>query len=110
MRSMRLLNIPHHFLERFLLDLLYFLVHFLPFFFHRFLYLFELRLAEVECLGKLCIVQLADDGARFVKRVKLGRKPGVFNLYSTNAREMEDVPLLWAAPVLDARPPDQEGE
>jgi len=64
----------------------------------------------VECLGQLCIVQLADDGARFVKRVKLGRKPGVFNLYSTNAREMEDVPLLWAAPVLDARPPDPEGE
>ncbi len=64
----------------------------------------------VECLGKLCVVQLADEGARYVKRVKLGRKPGVFNLYSTNAREMEDVPLLWAAPVLDARPPDEDGE
>lgn len=64
----------------------------------------------VECLGKLCIVQLADEGARYVKRVKLGRKPGVFNLYSTNAREMEDMPLLWAAPVLDARPTDEAGE
>ncbi len=64
----------------------------------------------VECLGKLCVVQLADEGARYVKRVKLGRKPGVFNLYSTNAREMEDMPLLWAAPVLDARPPDEDGE
>jgi hypothetical protein len=64
----------------------------------------------VECLGKLCVVQLADEGARYVKRVKLGRKPGVFNLYSTNAREMEDMPLLWAAPVLDARPIDEDGE
>ena len=64
----------------------------------------------VECLGKLCIVQLADQGARYVKRVKLGRKPGVFNLYSTNAREMEDIALLWAAPVLDARPTDENGE
>ena len=64
----------------------------------------------VECLGKLCVVQLADGGARYVRRVKLGRKPGVFNLYGTNAREMEDVSLLWAAPVLDARPTDENGE
>ena len=62
----------------------------------------------VECLGKLCVVQLADDGPRYVKRIKLGRKPGMFNLYSTNAREMEDIPLSWAAPVLDARPPDPD--
>ena len=62
----------------------------------------------VECLGKLCVVQLADDGPRYVKRIKLGRKPGMFNLYSTNAREMEDIPLSWAAPVLDARPPDAD--
>ena len=58
-----------------------------------------------ECLGKLCIVQLADDGPRYVKRLKLGREKGLFNLYSTNAREMEDIALAWAAPVLDARPP-----
>lgn len=62
----------------------------------------------VECLGKLCVVQLADDGPRFVKRIKLGRQAGQFNLYSTNAREMEDIPLAWAAPVLDARPPDPD--
>lgn len=59
----------------------------------------------VECLGKLCVVQLVDDGPRYVKRMKLGRKPGLFNLYSTNAREIEDIPLAWAAPVLMARPP-----
>lgn len=64
----------------------------------------------VECLGKLCIVQLADDGPRYVKRVKLGRRPGLFNLYSTNAREMEDIALAWAASVLDARPPDPDEE
>ena len=27
-----------------------------------------------------------------------------------NAREMEDVSLLWAAPVLDARPTDEDGK
>ncbi len=64
----------------------------------------------VECIGKLCVVQLFDDGPRYVKRLKLGRKPGLFNLYSTNAREMEDIALAWAAPVLDARPPDREEE
>ena len=58
-----------------------------------------------ECLGKLCVVQVADDGPRYVKRLKHGRQQGLFNLYSTNAREMEDVALAWAAPVLDARPP-----
>ena len=63
----------------------------------------------VECLGKLCVVQL-EDGPRYVKRIKLGRKPGLFNLYSTNAREIEDIALAWAAPVLDARPPDADEE
>ena len=57
-----------------------------------------------ECVGKLCVVQLADGGPRYVKRVKHGRQHGRFNLYSTNAREMEDIALAWAAPVLDARP------
>ena len=64
----------------------------------------------VDCLGKLCVVELADQSTRYVRRVKLGRRPGVFNLYGSNAREMEDVPLSWAAPVLDARPPDPNGE
>ena len=59
----------------------------------------------VECLGKLCVVQLDADGPRYVKRLKLGRRPGLFNLYSTNAREIEDTPVAWAAPVLVARPP-----
>ena len=59
----------------------------------------------VECLGKLCVVQLVDDGPRYVKRLKLGRRPGLFNLYSTNTREIEDIPLTWAAAVLVARPP-----
>lgn len=57
----------------------------------------------VECLGKLCVVQLADDGPRYVKRLKLGRRSGLFNLYCTNTREIEDVSLAWAAPVLVAR-------
>jgi transcriptional regulator with XRE-family HTH domain len=61
----------------------------------------------VECIGKLCVVQLAN-GARYVKRVKQGRRPSLFNLYSTNTREMEDQTLAWAAPVVEARPPDPE--
>ena len=61
----------------------------------------------VECIGKLCVVQLTN-GARYLKRVKQGRRPSLFNLYSTNAREMEDQTLAWAAPVLEARPPDPE--
>jgi repressor LexA len=61
----------------------------------------------VECIGKLCVVQLAS-GARYVKRVKQGRRPSLFNLYSTNAREMEDQTLAWAAPVVEARPADPE--
>lgn len=61
-----------------------------------------------ECLGKLCVVQLAGGGARYVKRVKFGRRPGTFNLYSTNAREIEDVLLAWAAPVLEARPTSED--
>ena len=61
-----------------------------------------------ECIGKLCVVQLADDGKRYVKRLKQGRSTGLFNLYSTNAREIEDVSLSWAAPVLHARPAEPE--
>ncbi len=61
-----------------------------------------------ECLGKLCVVQLADSGTRYVKRLKQGRGRGLFNLYSTNAREIEDVALAWAAPVLDARPAEAD--
>ncbi|MDE0794720.1 MAG: helix-turn-helix domain-containing protein [Alphaproteobacteria bacterium] len=57
-----------------------------------------------ECLGKLCVVQLSENGPRYVKRLKQGKNPSLFNLYSTNAREIEDVELAWAAPVLDARP------
>jgi transcriptional regulator with XRE-family HTH domain len=63
----------------------------------------------VECIGKLCVVQLAN-GASYVKRVKQGRRPAVFTLYSTNAREMEDQTLTWAAPVVEARPPDPDDD
>ena len=59
-----------------------------------------------ECMGRLCIVQLLENGQRYVKRLKTGTKHGLFNLYSTNAREIEDVELAWAAPILDARPVD----
>jgi len=67
-----------------------------------------------EALGKLCIVKLADDGPRMVKRVRPGYEPGKFNLISSNASPIENVTLDWAAPVLDMKPPewglDDEGE
>ena len=55
-----------------------------------------------ECIGNLCVVQLQDNGPRYVKRLKQGRNQLVFNLYSTNAREIENVELAWAAPILHA--------
>lgn len=64
---------------------------------------------STECIGKLCVVQLENNGTRYVKRVKQGRNQFLFNLYSTNAREIENVELAWAAPILHARPasPDE---
>lgn len=57
-----------------------------------------------ECVGRLCVLQVADDGPALVKEIRRGYRPGTFTLASWNAPPMEDVTLAWAAPVLAIRP------
>lgn len=51
-----------------------------------------------ECIGKLCVVQLAD-GTAMVKRVRRGSQPGRYNLESVNADTIEDAQVEWASKV-----------
>ena len=51
-----------------------------------------------DLIGKLCVVGLAD-GRVVIKRVKQGRSPGRYNLYSENDRPILDVQIEWAARV-----------
>jgi hypothetical protein len=57
-----------------------------------------------ECLNRLCIVKLADDGPLLVKELRRGYGAGRYLLYSWNAPPLEDARLEWAAPVLSIRP------
>lgn len=57
-----------------------------------------------ECLNRLCIVKLADDGPMMVKEVRRGYRRNRFVLTSWNAAPIEDVRIDWAAPVLSIRP------
>lgn len=57
-----------------------------------------------DCVGKLCVVQVADDGPLLVKDMRRGYTPGTWTLLSWNAAPMEDIRLAWAAPVLSIRP------
>lgn len=57
-----------------------------------------------DCMNKLCIVKVSDDGPTLIKEVRRGPKRGRFNLLSTNASPIEDVALDWAARVLFIQP------
>lgn len=57
-----------------------------------------------ECLNRLCVVKVVDDGPMLVKEVRRGYRPHHFVLASWNAPPLEDVRLDWAAPVLSIRP------
>lgn len=57
-----------------------------------------------DCLNKLCVVKLADDGPLLVKEVRRGYRPQCFVLSSWNAPPLEDVQIEWAALVLSIRP------
>lgn len=59
---------------------------------------------QMECLGKLCVAQVKDDGPTLLKTVRRGSKRGHYNLMSWNAPIRKDVPLAWAARVIDIRP------
>lgn len=56
-----------------------------------------------ECLNELCIVKIKD-GPTYVKELKRGYQPGLFNLLSYNAAMIEDVEIEWAGKVIDIRP------
>ncbi len=52
-----------------------------------------------ECVGKDCVVK-TNQGEGFVKRLMGSQSPDRFNLISYNADPIEDVGLLWAAPIV----------
>lgn len=52
-----------------------------------------------EELGKLCVVRLRD-GRRFLKLLRPGYLPGLFNLQSWNGMSIDNVDVMWAAKVL----------
>lgn len=53
-----------------------------------------------EAIGRRCVCE-CEKGLGWVKQVKLGSEPGLFNLISLNpgAENQHDVKLKWAAPV-----------
>jgi phage repressor protein C with HTH and peptisase S24 domain len=53
------------------------------------------HLSPEQAVGTTCIVQLSD-GRMMIKRVRRGSSPGLYTLTSTNAPDIEDVPLEWA--------------
>lgn len=49
-------------------------------------------------IGRRAVVRLADDRV-LVKTVRRGSQSGLYTLVSLNAPDIEDVALLWAAPI-----------
>lgn len=56
-----------------------------------------------ECVGKYCVVKMANDGIA-VKKVKKGSKAGYYHLISHNTEPLFDAVLEWAARIIDIRP------
>lgn len=56
-----------------------------------------------DYLGRYCAVHLADGGT-YLKILALGSVEGRFTLRSLNAGDMENVEVIWAAPVLFVMP------
>lgn len=50
-----------------------------------------------ELIGKMCIVRLAD-GRMFIKKIRRGSANGLYTLVSSNAADIDDVVVEWAAP------------
>lgn len=53
----------------------------------------------IQCLNKDCVVK-TDQGEGYVKRLISGSTSETFTLVSYNAPAIEDVGLLWAAPII----------
>lgn len=49
-----------------------------------------------QLLGKICVVKVVD-GPTYIKRLRRGSMPGLYTLSSSNARDIEDVEIEWAA-------------
>lgn len=64
-------------------------------------YLFYVRDARTpaDLTGREVVLKLPD-GRMFVKVLRRGSRPGLFNLESWNAPLLEDQPVEWAAPVM----------
>lgn len=56
------------------------------------------QLPPGDMVGKRCIVRLADDRV-LVKTLRRSSVHGLFTLVSTNAPDIEDVAVQWAAPI-----------
>lgn len=56
-------------------------------------------------VGRYCAVHLTDGGT-YLKILAPGTEPGRFTLRSLNAADMENVEVVWAAPVLFVKPAD----
>jgi len=57
-------------------------------------------------VGKRCLVKLRD-GRMLIKRIRRGTHPGVYTLVSSNAEDIEDVEIEWAARYSFALPSDE---
>ena len=60
--------------------------------------LFSRQMQPKEAINKLCVVYLEDDSA-YLKTIKAGTKPNLYNLISSNASDILNVDIKWAAPV-----------
>lgn len=56
-----------------------------------------------DCIGKLCVLQVKD-GPVLLKKLRRGSRRNLWTLESWNAPPRENVPVEWAARVLDIRP------
>jgi phage repressor protein C with HTH and peptisase S24 domain len=56
------------------------------------------HLPPESMIGRRCIVRLEDDRV-LVKSLRRGSAPGFYTLVSLNAPDIEDVALVWAAPI-----------
>ena len=56
-----------------------------------------------ECIGRVCVVKLADDGVA-VREVKQGSKPNHYHLIAYNGETTFDAELTWGARVLVIKP------
>ena len=57
-----------------------------------------------DCVGRLCVVRIADHGPIYVKDGIRGSSKDTFLLYGVTSAPMDDVRLEWAARVISIRP------